>query len=73
MADLKAKWKNKSKEELHCFCENIKSDREQTYFERYYKNGPSPWFREKKMDRDAFVSINRVGAGHPVLKQAEVD
>jgi hypothetical protein len=25
------------------------------------------------MDRDAFVSINRVGAGHPVLKQAEVD
>jgi hypothetical protein len=24
MADLKAKWKNKGKEELHCFCQNIK-------------------------------------------------
>jgi hypothetical protein len=48
MADLKAKWKNKGKEELHCFCQDIKCDREQSYFERYYKNVLSPWFREKK-------------------------
>jgi hypothetical protein len=27
VADLKAQWKMKGKEELHSFCENIKQDR----------------------------------------------
>jgi hypothetical protein len=31
-------------------------------------NGSSPWFREIKMNRRAFVSINRMRAGHTSLK-----
>jgi hypothetical protein len=38
------------------------------YFERYYRNGSSPWFCEMKMNRRAFVSINRMRAGHSILK-----
>jgi hypothetical protein len=45
------------------FLQNTKS-----YFERYYRNGSSPWFREMKMNRRAFVSINRMRAGHSSLK-----
>jgi hypothetical protein len=55
-ADLKAKWKKKGKEELHSFCENTNRDRGQNYFERYYKNGSSPWFSELKINRRAFVN-----------------
>jgi hypothetical protein len=33
-----------------------------------YRNGSSPWFREIKMNRRAFVSINRMRAGHTSLK-----
>jgi hypothetical protein len=68
VAGLKAQWKKKGKEELHSFCENTKWDRGQNYFERYYKNGSSPWFCEIKMNRRAFVSINRMRAGHNSLK-----
>jgi hypothetical protein len=39
-----------------------------TYFERYYRNGSSPWFSELKMNRRAFVSINHMRAGHNSLK-----
>jgi hypothetical protein len=68
VADLKAHWKKKGKEELHIFCENTKRDRGQNYFERYYKNGSFPWFSELKMSPRAFVSINHMTAGHTSLK-----
>jgi hypothetical protein len=37
-------------------------------FERYYRNGSSLWFREIKMNPRAFMSINRMRAGHSSLK-----
>jgi hypothetical protein len=68
VADFKAKWKKKGKEELHNFCENTKQDRGQNYFETYYRNGSTPWCSEMKMNRRAFVSVNRMRAGHTSLK-----
>jgi hypothetical protein len=68
VADLKAQWKKKGKEELHKFCQNTERDRGENYFERFYRNGSSPWFSEIKMNRRAFVSINRLRAGHCSLK-----
>jgi hypothetical protein len=56
------------KEELHSFCQNTKRARGENYFERYYRNGSSPWFHEIKMNRRAFVSINHMRAGHSSLK-----
>jgi hypothetical protein len=64
MADIKAKWKKKGKEELHNFCQNTKRDRGGSYFEGYYRNGSFPWLHEIKTNRRAFVSINRMRAGH---------
>jgi hypothetical protein len=58
----------KGKEELHSLYQSTKWDRGESYFERYYKNGWSPWFREIKMNGRAFVSINRMGAGHTGLE-----
>jgi hypothetical protein len=40
--------KKKGKEELYSFFQNIKRDKGENYFERYYRNGSSPWFREIK-------------------------
>jgi hypothetical protein len=68
VADLKTQWKKKGKEELHIFCQNTKRDRGENFFERHYRNGSSPWFREIKMNRRAFVSINHMRAGHASLK-----
>jgi hypothetical protein len=68
VADLKTRWIKKGKEELHSFCQNTKRDRGENCFERYYGNGSSPWFREIKTNRSAFVSINRMGAAHTSLK-----
>jgi hypothetical protein len=65
---FKVQWKKKGKEELHSFCQNTKRDRGESYFERYYRNGSSPWFREIKTNRHAFASINRMRAGHSSLK-----
>jgi hypothetical protein len=45
----------RGRQELHDFCQNTK-DRGYSCFERYYKNGSSPWFREIKMIRPASVS-----------------
>jgi hypothetical protein len=42
--------------------------RGESYFEEYYRNGSSPWFREIKMNRRVFMSINRVRTGHTSLK-----
>jgi hypothetical protein len=42
--------------------------RVQSYVERYYRNGSSPWLREIKLNRRVFMSINRVRAGHSSLK-----
>jgi hypothetical protein len=67
VADLKTQWKMKGKEELHSFCQNTKRDRGESYFERYYRNGSSPWFREIKMNCLAFMSTNRMRAGHTSL------
>jgi hypothetical protein len=67
MAGLKAQWKKNGKKELHSFCQNTKRDRGERYFERYYRNGSAPWFREIKMTRRAFVSITRMRAGHTIL------
>jgi hypothetical protein len=50
VADLKAQWKKKGKKQLHNFCQNTKRDRGESYFERYYRNGSSPRFREMKMN-----------------------
>jgi hypothetical protein len=58
----------KGKEELHIFCQNTKRDRGGSYFERYYRNGSSPWFREIKKNRRVILSINRMRAGHTSLK-----
>jgi hypothetical protein len=68
VADLKAQWKKEGKEELHSYCQNTKRDRGERYFERYYRNGSSLWFREINVTRRAFVSINRMTAGHSSLK-----
>jgi hypothetical protein len=68
VADLKTQGKRKGKEELHSFCQNTKRDRRESYFERHYRNGSAPWFREIKMNRRTFVSINRMRAGHTSLK-----
>jgi hypothetical protein len=61
---LKPSEKKKGREELHSFCQNTKWVRGESYSEKYYKNGLSPWFREIKMNRHAYVSINRMRAGH---------
>jgi hypothetical protein len=64
-------WKPSGKRKakrLYSFCQNTKRDREENYFERYYTNGSSPWFREIKMKRLAFVSTKRMRAGHTSLK-----
>jgi hypothetical protein len=66
VVDLKTLWKKKGKE-LHYFCQNTKRDRGESYFERYYRNGSSPWFREMKLNRHDFVAINRKRAGHTIL------
>jgi hypothetical protein len=68
VADLKAQWKKQGKEELHSFCQNTKRDRGEIYFERHYADGSSPWFREIKVNRRAFVSISRIRAVHTSLK-----
>jgi hypothetical protein len=58
VADLEAQWKKKDKEELHSFCQNIKRERGESDFERYHRNGTSPWFHEIKMDHHAVMLIN---------------
>jgi hypothetical protein len=68
VADLKAQWKKKGKGVLHSFCQNTKWDRGESYFERYYRNSLPPWFCEIKMNCRAFMSINRMTAGHSSLK-----
>jgi hypothetical protein len=68
VTDLKTQWKKKGKEEFHIFCQNTKRDSGESYFERYYRNGSSPWFREIKMNRRAFVSIDSKTAGYTNLK-----
>jgi hypothetical protein len=64
VADLKPQWKKKGKKELNSFCQNTRRDRGERYFERYYRNGLAPWFRENKMNRRAFVSITHMKASH---------
>jgi hypothetical protein len=54
--------------ELHSFCQNAKQDRGERYFERYYRNASVPCFREIKMSRRAFMSINSMKEGHTRLK-----
>jgi hypothetical protein len=56
------------KEELHNFCRSTKRDSGGSYFERYYRNDSSPCFHEIKMNRHAFVGINRMRADHCSLK-----
>jgi hypothetical protein len=73
VADLKTQWKKKGKEELHSFCQNTKQDRGENCYERYYRNGSSPWFREINTNRRAFLSINRMRAGHTSLKASLTD
>jgi hypothetical protein len=67
VADLKIQW-NKKDKELHSFCQNTKRDREERYFDRYCRNYSALWFREIKMNRRVFMSINRMRAGHASLK-----
>jgi hypothetical protein len=43
-------------------------DRGESYCERYYRNGSSPWSRETKMNCHAFVSINCMRADHSSVK-----
>jgi hypothetical protein len=62
VADLKAEWKKKGKDELHSFCANTNTG------QRTVLHGSSPWFSEIKMNCQAFVSINCMTAGHTSLK-----
>jgi hypothetical protein len=55
---------NTRQEKLQSFYQNSKRDRAESYFERYYRNGSSPWFREI----GTVVSINRIRTGHSSLK-----
>jgi hypothetical protein len=58
-------WKEKGKEELHNFCQNTERDREDSCFGRVLQE----WLVfEVKMDRRAFVSVNRMIAGHSSCK-----
>jgi hypothetical protein len=66
--DLKAQLKKKGKEEFHSFCQNTKRDRGGSYFQRYYRNGSSPWFHVIKMNLRTFVLVNRMRPGHSSLK-----
>jgi hypothetical protein len=68
VADLKAQWEKKATRILTVFVKTPKRNRGESYFERYYRNGLSPWFREIKMNRRAFMSANRMRAGHINLK-----
>jgi hypothetical protein len=68
VVDTKAQWKKRGKEELHSFCQNNKRDGGKSYLERYYRNGSFPWLREIKINRHAFMSINRMRAVHSSLK-----
>jgi ribonuclease HI len=68
MADLKTQWRKNGKEELHSFCQNTKRDRGERYFERYYRKRSPPLFSKIILKRCAFVSINRMRAGHSSLK-----
>jgi hypothetical protein len=68
VADLKPHWKKKGEEELHSFSQNTERDSGERYFERYYRSGSAPWFREIKMSRRAFMSINSMKEGHTSLK-----
>jgi hypothetical protein len=54
--------------ELHNFCQNTERNRGESYFEKHYRTGSSPWFREIEMNGLAFVSINRMRGGHSSLK-----
>jgi hypothetical protein len=67
VADLKAQWKKKGKEELHSFCENTKRKQEKSTL-KDARNGSSPWFCEIKMNRRSFMSINHMTVGHTSLK-----
>jgi hypothetical protein len=68
VAKLKAQCKEKGKDQLHKFCENSKRGRGESYFERFYRNGSAPWFREIKVNHRAFMSIKGMRAGHISLK-----
>jgi hypothetical protein len=68
VADVKAQCKKRGKDELHSFCQNNKRGGGKSYFDRYYRNGSFPWLREIKMNRHAFMLINRMRAGHSSLK-----
>jgi hypothetical protein len=64
---LKPSGKRKAKKKT-VFCQSTKRDRGERYFERYYRNGSASWLREIKMNRRAFVPINRMRAGYTSLK-----
>jgi hypothetical protein len=50
------------------FLSKHQGDRGEKYFETYYRNGSAQWFREIKMNRHAFVLINRMRASYISLK-----
>jgi hypothetical protein len=61
VADLNAQWKRKGTEELHSSVNTPRGQRRKL-LEGHYRKGSSPWFRR------AFVSVNRMTAGHTSLK-----
>jgi hypothetical protein len=48
-------------------CKITKRDSGKSYY-RYYRIGSRPWFREIKLNRRAYVLINRMITDHPYLK-----
>jgi hypothetical protein len=57
----------KKKKEKMSFTDSVKTPkrgRGGSYIESYYRNGSSPWFPEIKINRHAFVSLNRMRVGH---------
>jgi hypothetical protein len=65
VAELKAQWKKKSKEELHSFCQNTKTDRGESYFERYYRNGLYVWFHKIKNELSC-LHVNKSYESRPL-------
>jgi hypothetical protein len=65
---VKTSGKRKAERSFTLSVKTPKRKRERSCFERYYRNGSSPWFREIKMNSRALVSINRMKVGHPSPK-----
>ncbi|CAD6239337.1 GSCOCG00012550001-RA-CDS, partial [Cotesia congregata] len=66
-SDLKAIWKVKIKNKFNLWCCNTGKDKGKNYFNKYWTEGASPWFKNFTFCRKTIVSINRLRSGHTSL------